>query len=54
MLGVAGHDLVTLDVLQIVHKDLVREHVNQTLDVRGHLIFVIRLNQLAEVVVGES
>ena len=54
MLGVARHDLFTLDVLQIVHKDLVGKHVDQTLDIRGHLILVIRLNELAEVVVGES
>ena len=54
MLGVARHNLVTLDVLQIVHKDFVGEHVDQALYVVGHLILVISLNQLAKVVVGES
>ena len=54
VLGVARHNLVTLDVLQIVHKDFVGEHVDQALYVVGHLILVISLNQLAKVVVGES
>ena len=54
MLGVALDDLVALDVLQIVHEDRLRQHVDQRLDVVRHLLLVLCFDQIAEVVVGKG
>ena len=54
MLRVRTHNLVALDVLQIVHEDALAEHVDERLNIRRHLVLVVGLDQLAEVVVGEG
>jgi hypothetical protein len=52
--GVAANDLLAFDVLQVVHEDVLAEHVDQGLDVCRHLLFVLGLHKLAEVAVGEG
>ena len=54
MLRITADDLVTLDVLQVVHQDVLAEHVDEGLNVSRHLIHVVGLLQLAEVVVWEG
>lgn len=54
MLGIARHDLVALDVLQVVHQDVLAQHVDQRLNIGRHLLVFLRFHQLAEVAVGES
>ena len=54
VLRIAADELITLDVLQIVHQNVLAEHVDEGLNVSCHFILVIRLFQLTEVVVWEG
>ena len=55
MFEVTPDDLVSLNVLKVVHEDLLREHVDEGLDVSSHDLLVLSLlNQPREVAVGEG
>ena len=54
VLRIASHDLVSFDVLQVVHQYVLAEHVDEGLNVSRHLIHIVGLLQLAEVVVWEG
>ena len=54
MFRVATNNLVTLDVLQVVHENLLRKHVDERLDVGSHHVLVVSFLQLAKVAVWES
>ena len=54
MLRVSHDNLLTIDVFQIVHQDLVRQHVNELLDVPSHYSLIFAFLQIAEVVVWEG
>ena len=41
-------------MLEVVHEDVLGEHVDEGLDVGGHLILVFSVDQLAEVTVREG
>ena len=53
MFGVARDNLVSADVTQVVHEDLLAEQVNQCLNICCHLLFVLSLFEFAEVKVRE-
>ena len=48
MLGVATHDLVSLDVVHVVQKDLLRQQVDESLDAISGLLRVIIVVALQE------
>ena len=54
MLRITADNLVTFDVLQIVHQNVLTEHVDQGLNISRHLILIVGLHQLTEVVVREG
>ena len=54
MLRVATDNLASLDVAQIVAQDLLREQINQCLNVCSHFFFVGGLLERTEVDIGES
>ena len=53
MLWVPHDDLLSIDVFEVVHEDFLGEHVDEGLNVRRHLFFIVSLDELAEVTVGE-
>ena len=54
MFWVSSKNLLALNVFEIVHKNFLREHVYQSLNVPSHDLLIISLNQLTEVTVGEG
>ena len=54
MLWITLNDLVALDVFKIIHKDLLGEHVDESLDISSHHVLIVSLLQLAEVAVWEG
>ena len=54
MLSVTLDDSCASDMLEVVHEDVLGEHVDEGLDVGGHLILVFSVDQLAEVAVREG
>ena len=53
VLRIASHDLVSFDVLQVVHQYVLAEHVDEGLNICRHLIFVFGLHQRVKVAVWE-
>ena len=53
MLSVATDDLVTLDMLQVIHKYSLAQHIDQGLDVCRHFLLVVSLDELAKVAIWE-
>ena len=47
-------NLVTFYVFKIIHQYILAEHINESLDVGGHFLFVIGLDELAEIVIREG
>ena len=54
MLWITRDDLVALNVLQIVHEDLLGQHVDESLDISCHHVLIVSLHQLAEVTVRKG
>ena len=55
MLRVALHDLIALDVLQVVHENLLRQHIDQLLNIGAHHFLIICVeNEFAEIAVREG
>ena len=52
--GVAGNDLVSLDVAQVAVEDLLADEVDDSLNVLGLLLLVRTLMQLVKVDLGEE
>ena len=53
MLRVSIHNLLSLNVAQVVFKDLFTEQVDESLDVLCHLLHVLARRELAEVYLRE-
>ena len=51
---VATDDLIASNMAQIIAENLLREQIDQCLNIHGHFFFVVGLLKRAEVDVGES
>ena len=54
MLWVTCNNLVSFYVFQVVHENVLAQHVDKGLDVGSHFIVVLCLDQLTEVAVREG
>jgi len=43
VLWIRAHDLVTLDVLEVVHEDALTQHINKVLNVHRHFFLIVGL-----------